>query len=75
MRVVIELSGSKGSKTFIGISFRACNSAGIVSTPLHFVDPGIYLRSRGCMVSIMIFQTVKDFDSKNALIREEFDTN
>jgi hypothetical protein len=73
MRVGIELSGNKGSKTFIGLSFRACNSAEIGSTPLDFVDPEIYLRSRECMVPIMFFQTANDFDSMNALIREEFD--
>jgi hypothetical protein len=73
MRVTIELSGNKGSKGFIGLSFRTCNSAEITSTPLDFVGPEIYLRLRECMVFIMVFQTANDFDSKNALIREEFD--
>jgi hypothetical protein len=73
MRVGIELSGNKGSKTFIGLSFTACNSAEIGSTPLGFVDPEIYLRSRECMVPTLFFQTANDFYSENALIREEFD--
>jgi hypothetical protein len=71
MKVGIELSGKKGSKAFIGLSFRACNSAEIGSTPLEFVDPEIYLRSRECMVPIMFFSDGNDFDSENALIREE----
>jgi hypothetical protein len=71
MRVGIKLSGNKGSKIFIGFSFRACNSTEIGSTPLDFVDPEIYLRSRECMVPILFFQTVNDFYSENALIREE----
>jgi hypothetical protein len=73
MRVGIGLSGNRDSKTFIRLSFRACNSAEIDSTPLDFVDPEIYLRPRACMVPIMFFQTSNDFDSENALIREEFD--
>jgi hypothetical protein len=55
MRVVIELSGNKGGKIFIGLSFKACNRAEIGSAPLDFIDPEIYLRSRECMVSIMFF--------------------
>jgi hypothetical protein len=73
MRVDIELSGNKGSNIFIWIHFRACNSAEIGSAPLDFVDPEIYLSLRECMVLIMFSQTANDFDSKNALIREEFD--
>jgi hypothetical protein len=70
MSVDIELSGNKDSKTFIRLSFRACNSVEIDSTPIDFVDPEIYLRSRECLVPIMLFQTANDFDSENALIRE-----
>jgi hypothetical protein len=73
MRVGIELFGNKGSNTFIGLSVRDCNSAEIGSTPFDFVDPEIYLGSRDCIVPIMFFQTVNDFDSENALIHEEFD--
>jgi hypothetical protein len=73
MRVGIELSGNEGRKSFIVLCFRACNSAEIGSTPLDFVGPEIYLRLRECMVFIMFFQTANDLDSKNALIREEFD--
>jgi hypothetical protein len=73
MRVGIELSDNKGSKIFVGLFFRACNSVEINSTPLDFVDSEIYLRSRECMVLIMFFQTANDFDSENALIREKFD--
>jgi hypothetical protein len=73
MRVGIELSHNKGSKTFIGLSFRACNNAEIDSTQLDFGDPEIYLRSRELMVPLMFFQTANDFDSENALIRENFD--
>jgi hypothetical protein len=73
MRVGIDLSGNKGSKTFIGPSFRVYNSAEIGPTPLDFVDPELSLRSRECMIPIMLFQTANDFYSENALIREEFD--
>jgi hypothetical protein len=72
MRIGIELSGNKRSKTFIGLSFRASNNIEIDSTPLDFIDPEIYLRSRECMVLIMFFQMANDFDSENSLIREEF---
>jgi hypothetical protein len=73
MRVSIELSGNKGSKTFIGLSSRTCNSAEIDSSSLGFADPEIYLLSRECIVPIMFFQTANDFHSENALIHEEFD--
>jgi hypothetical protein len=73
MRVYVESSGNQGSKTFIRLSFRACNSAEIGSTPLDFVHPERYARSRGCMVPNMFFQTAKDFNSDNMFIREEFD--
>jgi hypothetical protein len=73
MRVGIELSGNKCSKIFISLSFGACNSAEIGFLPLDFVDPEIYLRSRGYTVPIMVFQTENDFDCESALIREEFD--
>jgi hypothetical protein len=73
VRVGIGLSGNKGYKAFIRLSFRAYNSAEIGSTPLHFVDLEIDLRSRECMVPIRPFQTANDFNSENALIREEFD--
>jgi hypothetical protein len=73
VRVGIDLSGNKGSKTFIGAAFRACNNDEIGSTPLDFVDPELYLRSRECMIPIMLFQTANDFYSENALIRGEFD--
>jgi hypothetical protein len=65
MRIGIELCGNKGSKTFIALSFRACNSAEIGSTPLDFVDSEIYLRSRKCLVPIMFFQMGNNFGSEN----------
>jgi hypothetical protein len=55
MRVGIELSGNKGKKNFIGLSFRAYNSAEIGSILLDFVDPEIYLRSRDCVIPTMFF--------------------
>jgi hypothetical protein len=73
MRISTERFSNKGSKTFIGLSFRVCNSAEIDSVLLDFVDPEIYLRSRECMILIMSFQTANDFDSENVLIRDEFD--
>jgi hypothetical protein len=73
MKVGIEFSGNKGSKSFIGLSFRVSNSAEIGSTPLDFVDPEVSLRSRECMVFIMFFPTPNDFDSMNVLIHEEFE--
>jgi hypothetical protein len=73
MRVGMELSSNKDSKTFTGLASMACNNAEMCSTLLDFVDPDIYLRSRECMVPIMFFQTINDFDSESALIREAFD--
>jgi hypothetical protein len=61
MKVGIELFGNKGNKPFIGLSFRACKSAEIGSTPLDFVDREIYRRSRECMVPIMFFSDGKRF--------------
>jgi hypothetical protein len=55
MSVGIELSGNKNSKAFIRLSFRACNNAEIDSTPIDFVDPEIYLRSRERILPIVPF--------------------
>jgi hypothetical protein len=74
MRVSIKLSRNEGSKTFIELSFRVCNRIEIGSTPLDLVDPERYVRSRECMVRIMVFHTANGLDSENALIREESDT-
>jgi hypothetical protein len=69
----IELSGNKGSKTFVGLSLKSYNSGDICSTRLDFVDSEIYLRSRECMIPIMVFQTPNDFDSENARMQKKFD--
>jgi hypothetical protein len=73
MGVGIQLTGNNASKSFIGISSGACYRVGVRSPPLGFIDSPIHLRSRECMLPVVVLETRDGFDSRRAFVRDEFD--
>jgi hypothetical protein len=72
MSVCIELRSNSASKTFIKLSSGACNLVEIGSPLFHFVDPTIDLRSRECILFLMIPETGNNLDSEHIIVRGEF---
>jgi hypothetical protein len=72
MRVCIELRSNNASKTFIRFSSEACNIVEIGSPALSFVDPKLDLRSRECILPMIIPEIGNDFEPWHAFISAEF---
>jgi hypothetical protein len=73
MRACIELRSNNASKTFIELSFGACNIVEFGSPPPYFVNPKIDLCSRERILPIMIPETGNNLDPSHVFVREEFD--
>jgi hypothetical protein len=73
MSVCIELHSNSASKTFIRLSSGVCNIVEISFPALYFVDPKKDLRSRECILPIMMPETGNNLNHWHTFIREEFD--
>jgi hypothetical protein len=73
MWISIELANDNGGETFIGLSSGACDGVQVRSPPLYLVDPEVQLRSRQCILPIMLSETFDDLDPWHAFNGEEFD--